>query len=462
MWIWYVSRSNGGSVSSIVATARKYGINTVMIKSSDGRTMWSQFNSTLVQELHASGLHVCAWQYVYGNFPRQEANVGATAVHDGADCLIIDAESEYEGKYVAAQSYITQLRADIGQSFPVALAGFPYVDYHPGFPYSVFLGPGGAQYNTPQMYWVDIGTSVNTVYAHTYAYNTVYQRAIDPLGQVYQNPPLGQLIRFRQLSRTYGAAGVSWWDWQQANTNGWKGISIGAGNLTATASTSTPILKLHSVGDLVVWAQEHLATAGYTIPIDGDYGPTTQAAVESFQSAEGLVADGIVGPATWAALLRYRARARDLDADGRGGGVVGLGAELAQQPSAALDASAEVGSCSRQARRDRRRRRRRLATPPSRLEHFVLAGVGDERGARGAPGLLLDVGSVRLDRADAQVQAARRSRCWCDRARSNGAPRSRALTDRRAARSPPPARPRAARRAPDSRYVRPSAARRTA
>ncbi len=70
MWIWYVSRSNGGSVSSIVATARKYGINTVMIKSSDGRTMWSQFNSTLVQELHASGLHVCAWQYVYGNFPR--------------------------------------------------------------------------------------------------------------------------------------------------------------------------------------------------------------------------------------------------------------------------------------------------------------------------------------------------------------------------------------------------------
>jgi Putative peptidoglycan binding domain len=305
MWIWYVTRSNGGSVSSIVATARKYGINTVMIKSSDGRTMWSQFNSTLVQELHASGLHVCAWQYVYGNFPRQEASVGATAVHDGADCLIIDAESEYEGKYVAAQSYITQLRNDIGQSFPVALAGFPYVDYHPGFPYSIFLGPGGAQYNTPQMYWVDIGTSVNTVYAHTYAYNTVYQRAIDPLGQVYQNPPLGQLIRFRQLSRTYGAAGVSWWDWQQATTTGWKGISIGAGNLTLTATTSTPILKLHSVGDLVVWAQEHLATAGHTIPIDGDYGPTTQAAVESFQAAEGLVADGIVGPATWAALLHF-------------------------------------------------------------------------------------------------------------------------------------------------------------
>ncbi len=100
--------------------------------------------------------------------------------------------------------------------------------------------------------------------------------------------------------------GCRWWDWQEATNTAWKGISIGAGNLTGvTATTSTPILKLHSVGDLVVWAQEHLATAGYTIPIDGDYGPNTQTAVESFQTAEGLTADGIVGPATWAALLHF-------------------------------------------------------------------------------------------------------------------------------------------------------------
>jgi Putative peptidoglycan binding domain len=306
MWIWYVSRSAGGTLSSIIATARQYGISTLIIKSSDGPTMWSQFNPSAVSTLHAAGLRVCAWQYVYGNHPLLEAQVAAQAVHDGADCLVIDAESEYEGKYVAAQSYITQLRKLIGQSYPVALAGFPYIDYHPGFPYSIFLGPGGAQYNSPQMYWVDIGTSVNNVYAHTYAYNDVYERPIDPLGQVYQNPPLGQLIRFRQLSRTYGAAGVSWWNWQQASTTSWKGISIGAGNLSSvTPTTATPILNLHSLGDLVVWAQEHLASAGYTIPIDGDYGPDTQTAVESFQAAHALTVDGIVGPATWAALLRY-------------------------------------------------------------------------------------------------------------------------------------------------------------
>jgi hypothetical protein len=295
-------------VSGIVATARQYGVSTLIVKSSDGPTMWSQFNSSLVSSIHASGFRVCAWQYVYGNHPLSEAQVGAQAVHDGADCLVIDAEGEYQGKYVAAQSYITQLRKLIGPSYPVALAGFPYIDYHPGFPYSVFLGPGGAQYNSPQMYWKDIGTSVNDVYAHTYAYNRVFEREIDPLGQVYQNPPMGQIIRFRQLSRTYGAAGVSWWNWQQASTAGWKAISIGAGNLSGIAPTAgTPILALHSVGDLVVWAQQHLVSAGYSTAVDGDFGPSTQAAVESFQTAEGLTADGIVGPATWTALLHFAA-----------------------------------------------------------------------------------------------------------------------------------------------------------
>jgi Putative peptidoglycan binding domain len=306
MWIWYVSRSSGGTASSIAATARQYGVSTVMIKSGDGPNMWSQFNRSLVSTLHADGLRVCAWQYVYGNHPLGEAHVGFQAAQVGADCLIIDAEGEYEGKYIAAQSYISWLRHLVGQSYPVALAGFPYVDYHPGFPYSVFLGPGGAQYNWPQMYWKDIGTSVGGVYEHTYTYNQVYERAIDPLGQVSENPPMGQIIRFRQLSRTYGAAGVSWWDWQQASTMGWKSISIGAGNLTGVSAVEgAPILQLHSAGDLVVWAQEHLVSAGYSTAVDGDYGPSTQAAVERFQTAKGLTADGIVGPATWTALLHF-------------------------------------------------------------------------------------------------------------------------------------------------------------
>ena len=60
-----------------------------------------------------------------------------------------------------------------------------------------------------------------------------------------------------------------------------------------------------SSGDLVVWAQEHLVKAGARLSIDGGFGPKTEAAVSSFQSAHGLDPTGVVDPATWRALLRY-------------------------------------------------------------------------------------------------------------------------------------------------------------
>ena len=306
MWIWELAHSDGGNLSSLIADARRYGINTLFIKSGDGTSIWSQFNASLVSTLRAHGLRVCAWQYAYGNHPITEAYVGATAVKDGANCLVIDAESEYEGKYVSAQAYMTRLRKLIGANYPVSLAGFPYVDFHPGFPYSVFLGPGGAQYNTPQMYWADIGTTVDAVYSHTYEFNRIYEREIDPLGQTFNRPRLGQIKRFRQMSRSYGAGGVSWWNWQSSTTGTWQALSQSVGPLTGViADTSLAPIGLHAAGDVVVWAQEHLVTAGEPITIDGGFGPQTLAAVENFQSAHGLPVDGVIGTLTWQALLRY-------------------------------------------------------------------------------------------------------------------------------------------------------------
>ncbi|AXC33281.1 lysin A [Mycobacterium phage Bluefalcon] len=46
------------------------------------------------------------------------------------------------------------------------------------------------------------------------------------------------------------------------------------------------------------------AYAGH-LEVDGDYGPETEKAVRRFQSGSGLVADGIVGPATRAELAKY-------------------------------------------------------------------------------------------------------------------------------------------------------------
>ncbi len=217
MWIWQLAYSDGGNVAAIIAQAKRYGIGALYIKSSDGTSYWPQFSKALVTDLHEAGIKVCAWQYVYGIQPVAEANLGARAIRDGADCLVIDAESQYQGRYPAAQTYIARLRKLIGNRFPVGLAGFPYVGYHLTFPYSVFLGPNGAQYNLPQMYWADIGTSVQSVYAVTYEYNEIYRRPIFPLGQLWNSGrgmSANSIEQFNLLADQYGATGVSWWDWQ--------------------------------------------------------------------------------------------------------------------------------------------------------------------------------------------------------------------------------------------------------
>ena len=305
MWIWELSQSNGGNVAAIIARAKRYGLGAVYIKSSDGSGFWSQFSSRLVTALHEAGLKVCAWQYVYGASPVAEANVGARAVRDGADCLVIDAESQYQGRYAAADTYITRLRQLIGNRFPVGLAGFPYVDYHLSFPYSVFLGPGGAQYNLPQMYWSDIGTTVSMVYAHTYEYNEIYRRPIFPLGQLWGRLSASSIEQFNTLAKAYGATGVSWWDWQSSPLSYWTDMTRNAPLLVSYIQRTPGSTYRGNRGDLVIWAQEHLYAAGYKLAIDGAFGAQTQRAVRAFQTKHRIQASGIITGATWDALDRY-------------------------------------------------------------------------------------------------------------------------------------------------------------
>lgn len=62
-------------------------------------------------------------------------------------------------------------------------------------------------------------------------------------------------------------------------------------------------LKLGSKGAAVVRLQKRLKKVGFNPgALDGDFGPATQAALLGFQKSEGLLADGIAGPRTLAAL----------------------------------------------------------------------------------------------------------------------------------------------------------------
>jgi peptidoglycan hydrolase-like protein with peptidoglycan-binding domain len=306
MWIWYVSKSDGGSLPSIVAQAKANGVFTLFVKSSDGpESYWSQFSPELVADVHNAGLKVCAWQYVYGTNPVGEAELGAKAVATGADCLVIDAESEYEGHYAAAQQYMQTLRSKVGANYPIGLASFPYVNYHESFPYSVFLGPGGAQFNAPQMYWKDIGVSVESIFSTTYEQNLIYGREIEPLGQTFQSPSTSEIVAFRSLSSAYGASGLSWWDWQETTNGGWKALTepLNPELKVPSPENTAPLLREKAKGDQVLWMQEHLATAIASQQITGIFDATTAANLKQFQSAHGLPATGETDASTWGDLL---------------------------------------------------------------------------------------------------------------------------------------------------------------
>ena len=56
-------------------------------------------------------------------------------------------------------------------------------------------------------------------------------------------------------------------------------------------------------GTDVAEIQGQLASLGYDVAADGDFGPATAEAVKAFQISRGLDADGLVGPSTYSALL---------------------------------------------------------------------------------------------------------------------------------------------------------------
>ena len=109
-------------------------------------------------------------------------------------------------------------------------------------------------------------------------------------------------------AKTYAAVTA----FQKANSLGVDGI---VGKLTwaklydatpvnVTPVTTQPMLRTGSRGDAVRKLQEMLNAKGYTCgSVDGIFGSKTKAAVLAFQKANGLAADGIVGPLTWGKLV---------------------------------------------------------------------------------------------------------------------------------------------------------------
>src|SRR4051794_37076611 len=261
VWVWQMSRTEGGDADAVAARAATSGVSTVIVKGGNATTRWGQFSPALVAALHARGLNACAYHFLYGRKPVAEAALTARLVAAGADCVVVDVEGQYAGRYAAAQAYVARVRQLTGPDYPLGFTSLPYVSWHSKIPYSVFLGPGGAQVNLPQIYWKAIGSSVDRVFARTLSENAVYGRPLAPIGQLYAKPSMRSIARFRALAAAFGAGGVSFWSWQSAAASGWAALRRKVAPADGVVAPAPIVLRRGARGDQVAWLQQHLAVA---------------------------------------------------------------------------------------------------------------------------------------------------------------------------------------------------------
>src|SRR5712664_3382500 len=135
-------------------------------------------------------------------------------------------------------------------------------------------------------------------------------------------------------------------------------MNIVAGRIEPTKQRSRnrkgdtmPVLRQGSSGPDVTALQQKLKDLGFDPNgVDGNFGPGTKAAVIAFQQSKGLQADGVVGPATMAALQTAAADGATSGAD-VGGGVAsgaaaGTGGATTGAGAAAAPATANMPNVS--------------------------------------------------------------------------------------------------------------------
>ena len=137
-WLWVLSDCESnigapGNLQALIDFERARGMRWLVVKSSDGGQVWSQFNSDLVTRCHNAGLKVFSFGYVYGGSSSQvqyEINAAVTAmgIKDShnvpMDGFIIDAEIEFNaaGQDAYAAQYCQGVRAQVPQPFPGSFA----------------------------------------------------------------------------------------------------------------------------------------------------------------------------------------------------------------------------------------------------------------------------------------------------------------------------------------------------
>jgi len=93
------------------------------------------------------------------------------------------------------------------------------------------------------------------------------------------------------------------WSWRSMLTYYYDNATIAPISGGTPQLPPWPLLRSGDEGPRVKAAQYLLRQRGYSLEADGEFGPITDAAVRSFQQANGLSVDGVIGPNTFQRLI---------------------------------------------------------------------------------------------------------------------------------------------------------------
>ena len=241
MWIYEPARTEFGNVNVIVGRAKDVGLSHIWVRT--GST-WDGFNAgpflaALLPKAHAAGLKVFGW-----DFPRlidtkvdvaramQAVSFQAPGGHR-IDGFGADIETSSEGTHIGgarAREYGDRLRWAVGGGYPlIAVVPRPSPEQKGSYPYADVT----AQFDgiAPMVYWLN--RQPDTDVAGALRDLAKFHKPIFPIGQAYDGgreggrpgvPPRRELMAFMDVAARNGAAGVSFWVWQQANQETWGAI----------------------------------------------------------------------------------------------------------------------------------------------------------------------------------------------------------------------------------------------
>lgn len=226
-YIWKVRFCENGDPDRIASLARESQLSHVLIKVADGAFPYNidldsglDYARPAIKKLQAQNIPVWGWQYIYGNYPDQEAEIAVARARElGLNGFVVNAEKEYQSpsKAPAASRYMNILRSNLG-SLPIALSSYRYPSYHANLPWVNFLDR--CDYNMPQVYWMQ---SHNNAGAQLQRSVNEFKRMrpfrpIIPTGPTFKEhgwiPYEHEVIEFMDVAKQLNLTAVNFWYWE--------------------------------------------------------------------------------------------------------------------------------------------------------------------------------------------------------------------------------------------------------